>query len=72
MIKETITFTFKNEEQQKRFHARLRGVPKTDEEWDEAVSDEAVRQILTTPDEDVLAGRWPPLVKSVTRDEDSF
>ena len=33
---------------------------------DEKVDDEVLAQILATPDADVLAGKWPPLVKSVT------
>lgn len=45
--------------------------PKTDEEWDDAIADEAVRQILETPDADALAGKWPPLVKSVTEGDAS-
>lgn len=32
----------------------------------EKVSDEVVRQILATSDADVLAGKWPPLVASLT------
>lgn len=42
-------------------------VPKTDEEWDDAIADEAIRQILETSDEDVLANKWPPLVESVEK-----
>lgn len=33
-----------------------------DKEWNDRVADEAVSQILATPDEDVLAGKWSPLV----------
>ena len=35
-----------------------------------AVDDEVVRQVLSTSDDDVLAGKWPPLVQSVTKSED--
>jgi hypothetical protein len=35
-------------------------------EMQELVDEEVVRQILATSDADVLAGRWPPLVKSAT------
>lgn len=44
-------------------------VPKTDDEWADAIADEAVRQIIETPDADAVAGKWPPLVQSVTGDD---
>lgn len=36
---------------------------------DEKIDDEVIRQIVATSDADALAGRWPPLVASATRDE---
>ncbi len=36
---------------------------------DEKVDDAVLQQILATPDADVLAGRWPPLVQSAVCDE---
>lgn len=36
---------------------------------DEKVDDAVLAQILATPDEDVLAGKWPPLVESVLRSD---
>lgn len=40
------------------------GRDELDELIEEAVDDEAVRQILATSDVDALTGNWPPLVKS--------
>jgi hypothetical protein len=37
---------------------------------DEKVDDAVLAQILATPDEDVLAGKWPPLVQSAIPDDD--
>lgn len=34
---------------------------------DERVDDAVIQQILSTPDDDVLAGRWPQLVVSATK-----
>lgn len=36
-------------------------------EMQDRVDDEVIRQILATPDADVLAGKWPPLVESVIK-----
>lgn len=44
--------------------------PRTDEEWQELIADEVVKQILETPDKDVLARKWPPLVRHVLDDDD--
>jgi len=45
------------------------GVFDRDDERDAAVSDEVFRQIMATSDADVLAGNWPPLVRSVLQDD---
>lgn len=38
-----------------------------DQAIEDAIDDEAARQILATSDEDALAGNWPPLVKCRSR-----